>query len=92
MVLCLLTILGKDMKLTALARTQIVGSSLQQFFGIQTSFDSTGKVNFLLCVKKRDLTDLLEIVLNRVSCCTRDSNLLNRFIGFIRIRNDETAL
>ena len=83
MVLCLLSVLGKNMQFASLARTQIIGGGLQQLFGIQTGFNSTGKVNFLFRIKKRHFTDLLEVILDRVRCCTRNSNLLDRLIGLI---------
>src|SRR5690625_1342935 len=61
-------------------------------FGEETGFNSLGEINFHLGVKKRDLSDLLQVVLDRISRGTGGVNLLNGRIVFNRIRVDEALI
>ena len=91
-VLCLLTILSQNMQLTAFARALLIRTRLEDFLSVETGFNTTSKINFLFGIEQGDLTDLLEVVLHRVGRCASDGNLLDWFICFIRIRNDESTL
>src|SRR5690625_215758 len=62
------------------------------FFGEETGFNSLGEINFHLGVKKRDLSDLLQVVLDRISRGTGGVNLLNGRIVLNRIRVDESLI
>ena len=91
-VLCLLTILSQNMQLTAFARALLIRTCLEDFLSVETGFNTTSKINFLFGIEQGDLTDLLEVVLYRVGRCASDGNLLDWFICFIRVRNNESAL
>src|SRR5690625_4267208 len=61
-------------------------------FGEETGFNSLGEINFHLGVKKRDLSDLLQVVLDRVSSSAGGMNLLNGRIVLNRIRVNEALI
>ena len=80
------------MQFAAFATGHLVGLVLQLVLRIQAGLDASGEVDLLLGVQQGDLTDLLEVVLHRVCGCSRDRDLLDRLVGFVRVGDDETAL
>ena len=68
MVLCALTVFGDFVEFTSELRGFLrLGHPSKLLLGKEAGFDTPGERYFLLGVKKRDLTDLLEVVLNGVS-------------------------
>ncbi|MPN53904.1 hypothetical protein SDC9_201573 [bioreactor metagenome] len=61
----------------------------ESFLSEQARFDAFGQLDFLSSVEQRYLTDLLEVVLDRVSGGAGRNNLLFRFVGIIGIREAE---
>ena len=91
-VLRLLTVLSEEVQLATLAAGHLVSLVLQLVLGVEAGFDTPGEVHFLLRIQQRDLTDLLEVVLHRVSRCTGNRHLLDGFVGLIGIGDDEATL
>ena len=62
---------------------------VEDFFCEETSFDPLCKLYFLLGIKECDFTDLLEVILHRISGGASGNDLLYRRILFIRSRKSE---
>ena len=92
MVLRLLAVLGEEVQLATLPAGHLVSLVLQLVLSVQASLNTPGQVNLLLGVEQRNLANLLQVILHRIGGRAGDRHLLDRFVGLIRVGDDETTL
>ena len=91
-VLRLLAVLSEEVQFATLLGGHRLGFVLELVLGVESGLNATGEVDLLLGVQQRYLADLLEVVLDRVSCRTGNGDLLDGFVRLIGIGDDEAAL
>ncbi len=90
-VLRIATVTSDDLELSAVLAVLNLGG-VEQVLGVQASLDALREFDLFGGIQKRDLADLLEVVLDRISGRAGDVNALSRLIGVIGILDDERAL
>jgi hypothetical protein len=86
------TILGDPFEIVELCRFDLGVIVVELFVGKKPSFDSLGKLDLLLGVQQRDLADLLQVILHRVSRGTGCHHLLLGFVGVVGLRQGEALI
>ena len=91
-------IVRSPLELTLAFEVHLVGFGVQQVLGIQTGFDTLGQIDFLFRIQQAHTTDLLQVILDRISSRTRRNHTTLRIAGWgqiliiIVITHHESAL
>lgn len=88
MVLGAAAVLGDDLQLALELRRQLVGVG-ELVLGKQAGLDALGELDLLLSVEQRDLTDLLQVVLDGVGGGTGRGDLLRGRVVLVLVGQDE---
>lgn len=88
MVLGAAAVLGDDLQLALELRRQLVGVG-ELVLGEQAGLDALGELDLLLGVEQRDLTDLLQVVLDGVGGGTGRGDLLRGRVVLVLVGQDE---
>ena len=87
-----LAVLGHPVQLATQLGRQVVALLGQAVLGVKTGLDALGELDLLLGVQQRDLTDLLEVVLDRVRGGAGGDDPLGRLVALVGVGDGEGAV
>ena len=87
-----LAVLGHPVQLATQLGRQVVALLGQAVLGVKTGLDALGELDLLLGVQQRDLTDLLEVVLDRVRGGTGGDDPLGGLVALVGVGDGEGAV